>query len=172
MNKREFLDALDTRLSGFPRGDTEERISFYAEMIDDRVEAGLSEEEAVAELGTVDAVFTEILADTSLTRIVKQKLTPKRRLTAWEIVLLAVGAPIWASLLISVFAVAFSLYASLWALLISAFAVFASFVGGALGGAVLGLNIMESKVMKMLLNGNVYSNKQLLVQLLLLAKML
>ncbi len=52
MNKREFLQKLENGLSGLPREDIEQRLSFYAEMIDDRIEDGFSEEEAVAGIGT------------------------------------------------------------------------------------------------------------------------
>ena len=52
MNKREFLDALRHGLYGLPQDDIEERLGFYAEMIDDRMAEGLSETEAVADLGT------------------------------------------------------------------------------------------------------------------------
>ena len=35
MNKREFIDKLRTKLKGLPNSDIEERLGFYAEMIDD-----------------------------------------------------------------------------------------------------------------------------------------
>lgn len=47
MNKQEFLVKLRKGLSGLPKEDIEERLTFYSEMIDDRMEEGLSEEEAV-----------------------------------------------------------------------------------------------------------------------------
>ena len=48
MNKQEFLDALRRALSGVPLEEIEERVGFYGEMIDDRIEEGLSEVAAVA----------------------------------------------------------------------------------------------------------------------------
>ena len=48
MTKQAFLAALGERLVGLPQKDIEERLTFYSEMIDDRMEEGLSEEEAVA----------------------------------------------------------------------------------------------------------------------------
>jgi uncharacterized membrane protein len=48
MGKQEFLTRLGKALSGLPREDIEERLNFYSEMIEDRMEEGLSEEEAVA----------------------------------------------------------------------------------------------------------------------------
>ena len=41
MNKEEFLNALRSALAGLPQEDIEERLAFYSESIDDRVEDGL-----------------------------------------------------------------------------------------------------------------------------------
>ena len=48
MGKQEFLAQLRKGLQGLPQEDIEERLTFYSEMIDDRMEEGLSEEEAVS----------------------------------------------------------------------------------------------------------------------------
>jgi hypothetical protein len=53
-------------------------------------------------------------------------------------VLLAVGSPIWASLLIAAFAIWLSLYAVGWSLVAVAWAVFGGIGGGAIGGMVGG----------------------------------
>lgn len=134
MNKQEFLGALRSRLSGLPSQEVDERLNFYSEMIDDRIEEGISEEDAIAQIGTVDGVATQIVADIPLSKIVKERIKPKRRIKTWEIVLIALGSPIWFSLAISLLAVIFSLYASLWAVVVSLWSAFAAFIaGGALG---------------------------------------
>lgn len=56
MNKQEFLAALAEGLTGLPQADVEERLAFYGEMIDDRMEEGLTEEEAVKEAGPVQDI--------------------------------------------------------------------------------------------------------------------
>lgn len=142
MTKLEFLLALHDRLEGLPQEDVEERLRFYAEMIEDRMEEGLSEEEAVAEMGTVGEIAGQIIADIPLTKLVKEKMKTKRRLGAWEIVLLVLGFPVWLPLLISFFAVVISLYISLWAVLVSLWAVFLSAAVCALCGTVGGAVIM------------------------------
>ena len=53
---------------------------------------------------------------------------------AWEIVLLAVGSPIWVSLLISVFAVVIALYACLWAVVGTLWSVPASLAACGIAG--------------------------------------
>ena len=57
MTKIEFLLALSERLSGLPKEEKLERLNFYSEMIEDRIEEGLSEEEAVAAVGTIDELI-------------------------------------------------------------------------------------------------------------------
>lgn len=141
MNKREFTDQLRAKLHGLPEQELEERLAFYREMIDDRVEEGLSEEEAVSEIGSVEEIAAQIIADVPLARLAKERLRPKKQPATWVILLLVLGSPLWLPLLIAAAAVVLSLYASLWAVLISLWSAFAaivgSAVGGALGGAVL-----------------------------------
>lgn len=133
MNKQEFIANLRESLRGLPRQDVEEHLSFYSEMIDDRTEEGLSEEDAVAQIGSVDAIAQEILAEIPLSRIAKERIKPKKQLRAWEIVLLVLGSPIWLSLAVAAFAVVLSLYVVLWSVIISLWAIFASLIGCSLG---------------------------------------
>ena len=133
MNKKEFLACLRERLSGLPQADIEERLAFYDEMIDDRMEDGLSEEEAVAELGPIDEIVAQIVAETPLTRIVRERMKPARRIRAWEIILLVLGFPLWFPLLIAAFAVLLSIYIVIWAVIISLWAVDLSFAVACLG---------------------------------------
>ena len=134
MNKYEFIASLTDKLHGLPQEDIEEHLNFYIEMIDDRMEDGLSEEDAVTKVGPVDRIAAQILADIPLSKIAQERIKPKRRLNAGEIVLLALGSPIWLSLGIAAFAVIFSLYVSLWAVIISLWSAFAALAGSAVGG--------------------------------------
>ncbi|MBO4675948.1 MAG: DUF1700 domain-containing protein [Oscillospiraceae bacterium] len=134
MTTAEFTEALRKGLTGLPREDLEERLAFYSEAVQDRMEEGLSEEEAVAQLGPVEEVLAQIAAETPLVKLVKERVKPKRALRAWEIVLLVLGSPIWVSLLIAAAAILFSLYVTVWAVLISLWAVDLSLAAGALAG--------------------------------------
>lgn len=133
MTKHAFLAQLRARLSGLPQKDLEERLSFYDEMIGDRMEEGLSEEEAVAAIGPVDQIVSQIIGETPLNKMAIEKAKPKRQLQVWEIVLIILGSPIWFSLLIAAFAVVLSLYVVAWSVVISLWAVFAALAGSALG---------------------------------------
>ena len=139
MNKREFLDALKNALIGLPDDDVQKSLDFYSEMIDDRIEDGLSEQEAVAAIGEPQEIAKQILADIPITKLVRQKIKPKRRISALEIVLLILGSPIWLSLIIAVMAVVFAVYVSLWSVIISLYSVAAAFVASAVGGVVSGV---------------------------------
>ncbi|MBO5402880.1 MAG: DUF1700 domain-containing protein [Clostridia bacterium] len=136
MSKQEFLAQLRKGLSGLPQVDIEERLSFYSEMIEDQMEEGLSEEEAVSAVGTVDEIVTHVVAETPLVKIAKERIKSKRRWSAGEIVLLVLGSPIWLSLAIAAFAVILSLYISLWVVIISLWSVFVLLAACSVGGVL------------------------------------
>lgn len=118
MLKQAFLDALEKGLTGLPQDDIKEHVTFYGEMIDDRIEEGLSEEEAVSEIGSVEDVISQIVADTPLTKLVKEKIKPKQHLRAWEIVLLVLGFPVWFPLAIVAAVLVLVFYLVVWVLVI------------------------------------------------------
>ncbi len=142
MKKTEFLDALRAKLSGLPREDLEERLSFLGEMIDDRMEEGMTEEEAVARVGTPREIAEQIISEIPLKKLAKEKIKNKRRMSAAEIVVLILGFPLWFSLLAAAFSVLLGLYVSMWAVIISLWAACVSFTVGAPAGAAAGILIM------------------------------
>lgn len=149
MGKQEFLARLEEGLSGLPQEDIAERLSFYSEMIDDRVEEGLSEEAAVAEIGPVEEIVSQIVAEIPLPRIVRERVRSNRRLQAWEILLLVLGFPLWFPLLIAAFAIVLALYIVIWAVVISLWAVELSLIVGALGGLAAGaLSVFRGEGLK------------------------
>ena len=139
MNKQEFLEQLRKGLSGLPKDDISERLTFYGEMIDDRMEEGVPEETAVREIGTVDELVSQSIADIPLGKLVKETITPKKKVKAWEIVLLALGSPIWLSLLIAVLAVILSVYVVLWSAIVALWAVFTAVAACGLAGIAAGV---------------------------------
>ena len=147
MDKFDFLLKLEDALSGLPNEEIRERISFYGEMIDDKIEDGKTEQQAVAEIGSVEEIAEQILMDIPLTKIVKQKIKPKKKLGAAAITLICVGSPVWFPILISVLAVVFSLYLCLWAIIICLYAVCVSCFGSAVGSLFMAVGeITNGKV--------------------------
>ena len=127
MNKQEYLDTLRKKLDGLPKKDVEHAISYYTEMIDDRIEDGMSESEAVADIVSPEVAAAETLRTIPLHKLVIARVKPKRALRVWEILFLALGSPIWLSLLIAASAVVLSIYAVLWSLVAVLYAVELSF---------------------------------------------
>ena len=134
MNKQTFLEKLKVALSGLPEKEVGECIAFYGEMIDDRVEDGLSEEQAVAGIGPIEDIVKQTIADIPLSRLVKAKIPKKRTLRAWEIVLIILGFPLWFPLLVAAGVIVLALYIVVWSVIASLWAVELSFGACALGG--------------------------------------
>ena len=139
MNKYEFLGRLRERLAGLPPKDIDASLDYYAELIADRIEDGMSEEEAVAAMGSIDEIVAQILEDTSLPKLVKEKVRPKRALRTWEILLIVLGFPLWLPLLIAFASVIFSVLVAIGSVIISLFAVAVSVGACALAFIVAGL---------------------------------
>lgn len=63
MTKREFLSDLSARLSNLPQPELQRQLDYYAEILDDMLEDGLTEDEATARLGSPAALAADILSE-------------------------------------------------------------------------------------------------------------
>lgn len=63
MNKNEFIASLSKATEQLTDDARERTIAYYAEIIDDRCEGGMSEEQAVYSLGAVDEIAKQIIDD-------------------------------------------------------------------------------------------------------------
>ena len=146
MKKNDFLWGLAEGLRGLPPEDLERWVDYYREMIDDRMDDGLSEEEAVADLGSLEEIRGQILTETPLPRLVKESVRPRRKLRAWEIVLLVLGSPVWVPLIAAAVILVASVYLSIWAVLMSLYAADLSVaVTGLAGGVALAQMLMAGR---------------------------
>ena len=143
MDKYDFLLALEARLAGLPEADRQASLDFYAEMLDDLTESGMTERDAVASLGSVGAIAEEILLEMPLPKLVKAKMK-KRRLSGLEITLLAVGFPIWLPVGIALLAVVFAVYISLWAVVVSLYAANVAMAACAPTGIIAAIALFAS----------------------------
>lgn len=124
MNKTEFLDALRHALGKLPSYEVEQSIAFYAEMIDDRIEDGMSEQEAVAALGSVHAIAAQIVAETPpIPKGHREGRTPGSR--TLNIVLLAILSPIWVTLALAFACMVLAIYLAIWSVVVALWAVVA-----------------------------------------------
>lgn len=123
MNKQQFLAELDRRLVCLPLQDREESIGFYSELIDDKMEAeGISEEEAIAGLGSMNEIVYAILDGYPAYKLMGKKMKDSKEHSSNKvlfIVLEVLTFPIWFTLLLTAAIVVFSVYISIWAVLIA-----------------------------------------------------
>ena len=140
MKRQEFLDELKKALWSMPEADKQRSADYYAEMIDDRMEDGLSEEEAVAAIGELDEIVKQILTESPRPPATVKKeenhQKQKRGLETWMIVLLVLGSPLWIPLVVSAAGTVLSIYVSLWTLVISLYATSFALAVAAVGCAV------------------------------------
>ena len=146
MRKQDFIKELRLNLSFLPKEEIDDRISFYSELIDDKIEEGVKEEDAIKSIGSIDEIINQIIDEMPLSKIAKDKIKPKRKLSGLEIALIIVGSPIWLSLLLSLIAVLFSLYIIGWSIVISIWAILISLIAVLVAGIVLTIISLFSNI--------------------------
>ena len=134
MNKQSYLEQIRRLLQRLPEEDRERSLAFYAESIDDRMEDGLSEEAAVASMESPEKAAEAILMDMPIPKLVKARVK-ERRMGAAEILLLALGFPLWFPLLLTVRIMGLTVYLLVWALVL------------ALGAVVLALGLSAAALL-------------------------
>lgn len=115
MTKNEYLKQLRRALGRLRRGERLRSLQYFSELIDDKMEEGLSEEQAIAQLESVEAAALRILDEA------KSQGQLKRRLTAWEAALLVLGFPVWFPLLLTAALVLITIYLLVWVLIAALF---------------------------------------------------
>ena len=134
MTKNDFLSRLSVDLADLPQEDIKRVLDYYNEMIEDYKEDGMSEEQAINAVGNIDEIISQVIHETSLPKLINERIKRHRVLSAWEIVLLILGSPIWLSLLISVIACFIAVYAVIWSVVVCFYAVVLTFAALALAG--------------------------------------
>lgn len=141
MKKQEFLDAVRQRLDGLSEEEKKKCLDFLSEGIDDRTEDGMTEEEAVEAMGSIDENVSALLADMPLKSVIKAKMKPKHNLSGLAIFLIILGSPLWLPLVIAGIAVIFSIFAAVLSCVIAVICavagIFITGIGGVVGFAAL-----------------------------------
>ena len=137
MNKQQFLDAIRDKIGALPSQDRERSLDFYSEIIDDRMEDGLTEEQALEAMSSVEEVAAQILADAQLPNGEPPRVS--RKLRVWGIVLLVLGAPLWIPLVLSAAIVLLSACIVLWSCVLSLYAADLCLALGAVAGIAGGI---------------------------------
>ena len=124
MNKKKFLSELEQALVSLPRKDRKKTLDFYGELIDDKLEEGLTEEAVFADIGTPEIIAEQVLSE----------LPPKKKISWVIILLLILGFPLWFPLLITAAVLLLTAVIVLFAIELT-FALCG--IAGVLGGLVL-----------------------------------
>ncbi len=104
---QDFLIQLKERISHLPASEVARVLSYYSEMIQDRMEDGMSEDVAIISLGKIEDIVATIEDEVPLSAIVKEKVqkqveekskmsTERKLLIA---LLLIITSPIWIGLI-------------------------------------------------------------------------
>ena len=146
MKKQEFLDKLKASLWAMPEADQQRSVDYYTEMIADRMEEGLSEEEAVAAIGDLDEIVQQILSETprppQVVESSQKQNKAKNKVAPWMIVLLVLGAPLWIPLVAGVGSSVLGVYVSLWSVVIALYATAFALAVGAIGLLVAAFSLL------------------------------
>ena len=107
MNKQQFISMLEQRLHSLPHAEKEQILIYYNETIEDRMEDGMSEEESIGSLDTMDEIVNQIYADRDLQQdIIQQKKSYK----SLKILALILLSPFW----LTIVCLVLILYLVLW----------------------------------------------------------
>lgn len=129
MKKQEFEIRLQNilRSHGLLESEIKRSTEYYLEMIDDRIEDGMTEEEAVSAIGDIEKIAKDILFDAPLGVLVKSKIKKEKSRSKQNGLLIALLIilcfPVWFPLLAILFSAVIGIYAVIFTLIIAAFAV-------------------------------------------------
>ncbi len=134
MTKKEFLRRLKRGISPLDRQERQRLVDYYDEMIDDRVEYGKTEEEAVEEIGSPEVIAIRTLKEAGIDSETSESWLrkPDGKIKTLWIVLLIVGSPLW-------FGLACGLFGLLIGLFCAAVGVFVGIACACLGSTIGGL---------------------------------
>ncbi len=138
MKREEFFINLRESLATVPNKQAQKIIDFYSESIDDKIEDGMSEEEAIASFDPPEKIKEDVVKEIPFTTLVQNKFKASRNnssnKTLW-LILIILGSPLWLSLILALLCIVFSFYVLICSLIIALYAVVYSI--GVSGGAII-----------------------------------
>ncbi len=121
---KQFLQQLKIRLNHLPPLEVGKVLSYYSESLEDKLEDGFTEEEAVKSFGSIEDIVKNIEEEISLSTIVIEKVKSKRKkdseMNKGEvnkiliIIMIALTFPIWIGVVGGLFGLILAFYSILW----------------------------------------------------------
>ena len=131
MDKKQFCTFLENELRLYLSSkEVYKTLNFFKEIIDDRVDEGLSEEEAVSQLGNIDDIVGQILDEHNIKKRQKKlvwRFIPQKTPSASNIIIIILLFPIWITIFFLVASFFIAFVSLIFSLVVS---VIAFFVGG------------------------------------------
>lgn len=100
MTKNEFKKLLNQRIQVLETQERERILNFYEETIDDSIEDGCSEEEAVSKLGDLEMIVNDIFAENHIVKPQTsiQRESPIKKNRMYVLLFLIITSPLWLAL--------------------------------------------------------------------------
>lgn len=140
MKKRQFLDRLSAALSALPEEERNRTIRYYNELLEDAMEDGLSEEEAVAQLEAPEVIAQQVLQDSGIDPMEYTPNYEKKRHKWWILLLAVLTFPIWGGIAVGILGGLVGILCGLFSGIIGLLAIPIGVAGGAVGG--IGMSII------------------------------
>ncbi len=134
MTKKEFCDGLRQALHGLPQREIEQTLHYYTEIIADRMEEGMTEEQAVSKMEPMHVIARRVVADFRGSAAPR----PRARISGFMIALLILGFPLWFPLLVTGFVLLVVALTLAWVFVLVIWAVCLGLFSGGMA-AILGL---------------------------------
>ncbi|MEA4833466.1 MAG: DUF1700 domain-containing protein [Oscillospiraceae bacterium] len=138
MRKDEFIKALKRALFRLKKTERDRYLAYYSELIDDKIESGMNEAEAIGEFASISNIKESIMSDALERGMIKPKHNPL------TIILLILGSPLWLAFVLALFSLIIALYVVVWAVIISICAIELSFIAVCIGSVVFFIVNMAS----------------------------
>ncbi len=130
MTRQQFLEGLRQELRGVPKQELEQTINYYSEIIADRMEEGMTEEQAVAKMEPMHVIAKRVAAD------FKGGTAPRAKMTGLMIALIILGFPLWFPLLVTFVALLVVALTLVWVMVLVMWAVCLGLFSGGLAAII------------------------------------
>ncbi len=113
MRIEQFLKRLHKALAPLPAAERARTVQYYREMLEDRLEEGGTEEEAVAGMEPIETIAADILADAAARGVLKPKSS------ALNTTLIVLGSPLWLVFAAVAVVIVLALYVVAWSVIVA-----------------------------------------------------
>ncbi len=142
MTKMQFETSLRARLRGIPENEVNRYVEYYMEMINDRIDEGMGEDEAVAAVGHLDDIEARIRSERQQQFVNSAKPEGKKKLSSGAAAAIIIGCILFSPLIIGLLGIAIGLVFGVIGIAIGLFFAAVGIYIGALACVAAGFGIM------------------------------